>query len=123
MLADEMGMGKTIQTIATIVADVVKHRDARKKGKKRKTADAGSNGPGPTLVVAPSSAMLQWSDEIRRATSADALKVLPVVSSLVPYARCGISRCRSSTLVCSNAVSIAGNIDGIVPRLLCREGG
>ncbi|KAG9118333.1 DNA repair protein rad16, partial [Ceratobasidium sp. 392] len=46
MLADEMGMGKTIQTLALFVAD-------RKK---------------PNLVVAPTVALMQWKNEIEAHT-------------------------------------------------------
>ncbi|KAI8092310.1 SNF2 family N-terminal domain-containing protein [Gilbertella persicaria] len=47
ILADEMGMGKTIQTIALLLSD-------RKK---------------PNLVIAPTVAILQWKDEIERHTN------------------------------------------------------
>jgi len=60
ILADEMGLGKTIQTISLLVS--AKKRD-------------GKNG-GPTLIVAPSSAMLQWQDEIARCTVEGTLSVL-----------------------------------------------
>ena len=43
ILADEMGMGKTIQMISLIIERV---------------------GTGPTLVVCPVSSMLQWQDEV-----------------------------------------------------------
>ncbi|KAF9458012.1 SNF2 family N-terminal domain-containing protein, partial [Collybia nuda] len=52
MLADEMGMGKTIQIIALFVSDEVK----------------------PNLVVAPTVAVMQWRNEIEAHT--DGLKVL-----------------------------------------------
>ena len=56
ILADQMGMGKTIQTIALLCA---------------------TRTPGqPTLIVAPSSAMLQWQDEIKRCTAEGTLSVL-----------------------------------------------
>ncbi|KZS92628.1 hypothetical protein SISNIDRAFT_412173 [Sistotremastrum niveocremeum HHB9708] len=53
MLADEMGMGKTIQTIALLVSD---------------------ESPGPNLVVAPTVAIIQWRNEIEKHT--DGMKVL-----------------------------------------------
>ncbi|KIM45770.1 hypothetical protein M413DRAFT_440809 [Hebeloma cylindrosporum] len=52
MLADEMGMGKTIQIIALFVSD----------------------GSKPNLVVAPTVAIMQWRNEI--ASHTDGLKVL-----------------------------------------------
>ncbi|KAJ7666513.1 SNF2 family N-terminal domain-containing protein [Mycena rosella] len=52
MLADEMGMGKTIQIIALFVSDNAK----------------------PNLVVAPTSAIIQWKNEVT--THTDGLKVL-----------------------------------------------
>ncbi|KAJ2338951.1 DNA repair protein rad16, partial [Coemansia sp. RSA 2618] len=51
ILADEMGMGKTLQTIGLLLA----------------------NGGAPTLVVCPTVALLQWKAEIAAAT--DALSV------------------------------------------------
>ncbi|KAL0949077.1 hypothetical protein HGRIS_009172 [Hohenbuehelia grisea] len=52
MLADEMGMGKTIQIIALLVTDMAK----------------------PNLVVAPTVAIMQWRNEI--ASHTDGMKVL-----------------------------------------------
>ena len=58
-------MGKTIQTIALICNQ---HLDDQKKKKK--------NGKTrPTLIVTPSSALLQWQAEIERFTTENALKV------------------------------------------------
>lgn len=54
ILADEMGMGKTLQTISLLLASPV---------------------PGPTLVVCPAAAMLQWRNEIMRFVEPDALTV------------------------------------------------
>ena len=61
ILADEMGMGKTVQAISLILAS----RAERKKDAKL----------GPTLVVAPTSAMWQWAEEIENFTNGS-LKVL-----------------------------------------------
>uniref|UniRef100_A0A060TI47 ARAD1D36102p n=1 Tax=Blastobotrys adeninivorans TaxID=409370 RepID=A0A060TI47_BLAAD len=47
ILADEMGMGKTLQTVSLIMSD---------------------KGNGPTLVIAPTVAMMQWKNEIRAHT-------------------------------------------------------
>lgn len=55
ILADEMGMGKTIQTIALILA--------RKREVK------------PTLIVCPMSSMSQWDNEISKSMRKRALKV------------------------------------------------
>lgn len=50
ILADEMGMGKTIQTIALFMSDDLKTR------------------PGPNLVIAPVVALMQWKNEIETHT-------------------------------------------------------
>lgn len=60
ILADEMGMGKTIQTIAMIVQ------------RKEETPDQEH---GPTLIVCPTSAMPQWADEIFSFTKQGTLSV------------------------------------------------
>lgn len=67
ILADEMGMGKTIQTIALICNQ---KRDQEKKKKKKTTKTRR-----PTLIITPSSALLQWQEEIERFTTENALKV------------------------------------------------
>lgn len=54
VLADEMGMGKTLQAISVILA---------------------SQALGPTLVVCPAAAMLQWRNEILRFTQPGSLEV------------------------------------------------
>ena len=48
VLADDMGLGKTVQTLALLLSE-------RKAGR-----------PGPNLVVAPTSVVPNWEDEIRR---------------------------------------------------------
>lgn len=55
VLADEMGMGKTIQTIALFMTDRSKR---------------------PNLVVGPTVALMQWKHEIERHTDAGSLRVL-----------------------------------------------
>ncbi|RLV85786.1 DNA repair protein RAD16 [Meyerozyma sp. JA9] len=55
ILADEMGMGKTIQTIALFLSDLSK---------------------GPNLVVGPTVALMQWKNEIEKHTKDGLLKVL-----------------------------------------------
>eukprot|EP00927_Polykrikos_kofoidii_P070844 TRINITY_DN67222_c0_g1_i1.p1 TRINITY_DN67222_c0_g1~~TRINITY_DN67222_c0_g1_i1.p1 ORF type:complete len:1007 (+),score=209.45 TRINITY_DN67222_c0_g1_i1:91-3111(+) len=54
ILADEMGMGKTLQTIALVLA---------------------SPSAGPTLVVVPASGLFQWRSEIKRFASSHARRV------------------------------------------------
>lgn len=60
ILADEMGMGKTIQTIGMILS-----RERR----------------GPTLVVCPVSSMLQWEEEIRTHVVVGTLSVVTVTKT------------------------------------------
>lgn len=55
VLADEMGMGKTIQTIALFMSDLQKR---------------------PNLVVGPTVALMQWKHEIEAHTKAGSLSVL-----------------------------------------------
>lgn len=55
ILADEMGMGKTIQMIALFLSDLTKR---------------------PNLVVGPTVALMQWKNEIEKHTEGDRLKVL-----------------------------------------------
>ena len=77
ILADEMGMGKTIQTISLML-----HQKAeRAKRLAKRAADRGearsrAERTAPTLVVVPTSALAQWEDEIRDCTAAGALRVL-----------------------------------------------
>ncbi|EMG46691.1 DNA repair protein RAD16 [Candida maltosa Xu316] len=55
ILADEMGMGKTIQTIALFMQDRTKR---------------------PNLVIGPTVALMQWKNEIEKHTDPGSLKVL-----------------------------------------------
>ena len=63
----QMGMGaKTIQTISRFLLHAKaeqspKLREAAKEGKALTAAER----PGPTLIVVPTSALVQWEDEIR----------------------------------------------------------
>jgi SNF2 family DNA or RNA helicase len=104
ILADEMGMGKTLQTIclfchdkeqAAVAAAMVPKDKGKGKAKLTSAAAAAVVAasaspslkaktvielpkeplPGPTLVVAPSSAMWQWHDEVLRSVAPGALKV------------------------------------------------
>jgi len=62
MLADEMGMGKTIQTISLIVSDL--HENVG-KGKDKKMV----------LVIAPTVAIVQWRNEFAKFTKGIDVKV------------------------------------------------
>ncbi|CEM04117.1 unnamed protein product [Vitrella brassicaformis CCMP3155] len=64
ILADEMGMGKTIQAVALLL---------KNKLEKDLTIDKPQ---GATLVVSPLAAVLQWKNEIERFTKAESLNVL-----------------------------------------------
>merc|ERR1711871_1355202 len=69
ILADEMGMGKTIQAISLIVNDIVQE-------KKYPSSKKGGENTMPTLIICPTSSMLQWRDEIERFTISGSVKVL-----------------------------------------------
>lgn len=66
ILADEMGMGKTIQTISLIL----EHDIPPVTNKAEKGEVIGKN-----LVIAPVAAVLQWKQEIERFTKPGSLKV------------------------------------------------
>ena len=85
----QMGMGKTIQTIALIV-----HRPSTAPPRR------------PTLVVAPTVALFQWRAEIEAKTAADA------VSVLVYY---GSNRKRDVKFIQSHAKAAAS----AAPRVRC----
>ena len=75
ILSDEMGMGKTIQTIALLLHQKEAREKlavaAAKKGRATRREDARA----PTLVVVPTSALAQWEDEIRDCVAPGALRV------------------------------------------------
>ena len=79
ILADEMGMGKTIQAIALLLANRRNTNDpAQTAAWDRADMTQGverSKPRGGTLVVVPVVAMGQWQAEIARFTSAGALRV------------------------------------------------
>jgi len=57
-LADDMGLGKTIQLLALLLAE----RSRRRAGTKRRPGA----GPGPTLLVCPTSVVGNWQREAAR---------------------------------------------------------
>ncbi|KAK9684087.1 hypothetical protein RND81_10G185400 [Saponaria officinalis] len=78
ILADEMGMGKTVQTIALVLAK----REIRQAitGDDRSVSESSSSSMLPqltcTLVVCPTSALHQWEREIQQHTRQGTTKVL-----------------------------------------------
>ncbi|XP_057526448.1 DNA repair protein RAD16 [Amaranthus tricolor] len=78
ILADEMGMGKTIQAIALVLAK----REIRRaiNGAEESLSSPGSSSQLPlinsTLVICPVSALHQWLREIERFTLAGSTKAL-----------------------------------------------
>ena len=73
ILADEMGMGKTIQCIAMLLAQKEKWMKRRADVGEMVTAD---DRPPPTLIVVPTSALVQWEQEIKTCVDEGSLKVL-----------------------------------------------
>ncbi|KAF1326725.1 Atp-dependent helicase, partial [Globisporangium splendens] len=81
ILADEMGMGKTIQAISVILENVRENANANASaaaggGKKQK--QKGTSGElvrGGTLVVCPLVAVMQWKTEIERFVERDHLSI------------------------------------------------
>lgn len=75
ILADEMGMGKTIQAISLVLTA----RQLRPPGKQA-SSSSSSGSPmrrvGCTLVVCPVVAVIQWAQEIERHTAKGTVRVL-----------------------------------------------
>ncbi|CAL5086499.1 unnamed protein product [Urochloa decumbens] len=76
ILADEMGMGKTIQAISLVLAA----RRLRPPGRHHSAASSSAGRPmrrvGSTLVVCPVVAVIQWAEEIERHTASGSVRVL-----------------------------------------------
>jgi DNA repair protein RAD16 len=75
-----MGMGKTLQTISLICSDrdetstpnqIDDAPKSKAKGKKKQSQKDGITDlkPRPTLVIAPTVALMQWKSEIEKFTS------------------------------------------------------
>ena len=76
ILADEMGMGKTIQTISLLLHAKSECAKAAVEAAKEGRALTAAERQGPTLIVVPTSALVQWEDEIRNCTQPGSLNVL-----------------------------------------------
>lgn len=70
ILADEMGMGKTIQAISLVLMS----REMREGSGVGSSSSADNNGC--TLVICPLVALIQWEGEIERHTREGSVKVL-----------------------------------------------
>lgn len=90
ILADEMGMGKTIQTISLLLASKEKEEEDEERSRKRRRlsltklkaklkASKASTSSTPagtcpaTLIIVPTSALMQWAEEIKTFTAPGAL--------------------------------------------------
>ncbi|KDO26826.1 hypothetical protein SPRG_20587 [Saprolegnia parasitica CBS 223.65] len=69
ILADEMGMGKTVQAIACMLEQI-------RLEKNDPMLQANGLLPGGTLIVCPVVACMQWRSEIERFVAKDTLRVL-----------------------------------------------
>ncbi|CAK7348985.1 unnamed protein product [Dovyalis caffra] len=78
ILADEMGMGKTIQAIALVLAKRELHRNFLEFNGQSPLSGSSSDLTGikATLVVCPVVAVTQWVSEINRYTTKGSTKVL-----------------------------------------------
>ncbi|KAK7261115.1 hypothetical protein RIF29_27419 [Crotalaria pallida] len=80
ILADEMGMGKTIQSIALVLAKRELHQMSCEPDESIPSPSPGSSKVLPvikgTLVICPLAAVTQWVNEIDKFTSKGSTKVL-----------------------------------------------
>jgi DNA repair protein RAD16 len=75
ILADEMGMGKTIQAISLVVT-ARRLRPPDNHAASSSTSSVGRPKVGCTLVVCPVVAVIQWTEEIERHTESGSVRVL-----------------------------------------------
>lgn len=68
ILADSMGLGKTVICIALIAKDIEKGRCDNKLAKHQQSS-SDMNSQGTTLIVAPLSLIAQWEEEIKTKSS------------------------------------------------------
>ena len=76
ILADEMGMGKTIQAISLVLARREIRRTIDDDSSVLPSSSKGLPGIKATLVICPVVAVKQWESEIKRFTSEGCAKVL-----------------------------------------------
>eukprot|EP01065_Artemidia_motanka_P050637 TRINITY_DN870_c2_g3_i1.p1 TRINITY_DN870_c2_g3~~TRINITY_DN870_c2_g3_i1.p1 ORF type:complete len:1855 (+),score=402.92 TRINITY_DN870_c2_g3_i1:53-5566(+) len=94
VLADEMGAGKTVTTIALILAQ--RDRDREERGR--------CEGLRGTLVLCPAQLVEQWCAEVRKFAGAGALRVVAV------HDGAGMQRVRAADLACADVVVAASDI-------------
>lgn len=76
ILADEMGMGKTVQAIALVLAKRALRRELGESAELATGCSTGLPCVKTTLVICPLIAVMQWVNEIDRFTTKGSTKVL-----------------------------------------------
>ncbi|PQM40972.1 putative SWI/SNF-related matrix-associated actin-dependent regulator of chromatin subfamily A member 3-like 3 [Prunus yedoensis var. nudiflora] len=79
ILADAMGLGKTVMTIALILARPVRRSSNSIEIAKRRRIDSDTSTPfkprGGTLVVCPMSLLSQWKDELETHSESESISI------------------------------------------------
>jgi hypothetical protein len=101
ILADSMGLGKTVETIACIIANPPGPEDVKR-------------GIGATLVVAPAGVLDQWHAEIEKHTEPDKLSRIMIYKS---------SSARSSVAALSAMDIVLCSYQEIMKQFPCSAGG